>query len=67
MSIFVRTLDLGGAGPSVAIKDSIDVAGVPTQAGSRALADATPAATHALVVERLLAAGWHIKIGRAHV
>lgn len=60
MSIFVRTLDLGGAGPSVAIKDSIDVAGVPTQAGSRALADAAPAATHALVVERLLAAGWHI-------
>ena len=60
MSIFVKTLDLGGAGPSVAIKDSIDVAGVPTQAGSRALADAAPAATHALVVERLLAAGWHI-------
>jgi amidase len=44
----------------VAIKDSIDVAGVPTQAGSRALADAAPAAGHAEVVERLLAAGYRI-------
>ena len=35
--MFVKTLNLGGAGPAVAIKDSIDVAGVPTRAGCRAL------------------------------
>lgn len=60
MSIFVKALNLGGQGPSVAIKDSIDVAGVPTQAGSQALADAPPAAASAEVVERLLAAGYRI-------
>lgn len=60
MSMFVKTLNLGGAGPAVAIKDSIDVAGVPTQAGSQALADAAPAAGHAEVVERLLSAGYRI-------
>jgi Asp-tRNA(Asn)/Glu-tRNA(Gln) amidotransferase A subunit family amidase len=60
MNMFVKTLNLGGAGPAVAIRDSIDVAGVPTQAGSRALADAAPAAGHAEVVERLLAAGYRI-------
>ncbi|MBL8451119.1 MAG: indole acetimide hydrolase, partial [Zoogloea sp.] len=60
MSMFVKTLNLGGAGPAVAIKDSIDVAGVPTQAGCRALADAPPAVRSAEVVERLLAAGYRI-------
>ena len=44
MSMFVKTLNLGGAGPAVAIKDSIDVAGVPTQAGCQALADVQCAA-----------------------
>lgn len=60
MSIFVTTLNPEGHGPSVAIKDSIDVAGVPTQAGSQALADAPPAAASAEVVDRLRAAGYRI-------
>ncbi len=60
MSMFVKTLNLGGAGPAVAIKDSIDVAGVPTQAGCQALADVQPAERHAEVVERLLVAGYRI-------
>ncbi|TNC08381.1 amidase [Methylobacterium terricola] len=53
-------LALGGAGPVVAIKDVIDVAGHPTRAGSRALADSAPAARHAAVVEALLAADCRI-------
>ena len=60
MSVFVRMLNPEGQGPSVAIKDSIDVAGVPTQAGSRALADAPPAPASAEVVRRLVAAGYRI-------
>jgi amidase len=60
MTIFVQRLDMGGDGPSVAIKDVIDVAGAPTRCGSLAFADARPAAVHAVVVDRLLAAGCHI-------
>lgn len=51
---------LGGSGPTVAIKDCIDIAGQPTCGGSAALADARPAAQHADVVRRLLADGWQI-------
>jgi amidase len=39
------------------VKDTIDVAGTPTRAGSRALADAPLATRHAVVVDNLLAAG----------
>lgn len=60
MTIFVERLDIGGSGPRVAIKDVIDVAGVPTRGGSQALAGAPPAAAHAVVVERLIAAGCNI-------
>lgn len=65
-TIFVQTLDLVGSGtdrdtaPLVAIKDSIDIAGTPTRAGSRSLDDAPPAAEHAEIVDNLLAAGWRI-------
>jgi len=45
------------AGLPVSIKDLLDVAGEPTQAGSVVLADAPPAATDAPVVRRLRAAG----------
>src|SRR5947208_12572591 len=44
-------------GNIVTIKDLFDVAGEPTRAGSRILADAPPAAADAPVVRRLRAAG----------
>ena len=54
------------AGIPVSLKDLLDVAGEPTRAGSRVLADAPPAATHAPVVARLLAAGF-VPIGRTNM
>ncbi len=54
------------AGIPVSLKDLMDVAGEPTPAGSRALADAPPANAHAPVVRRLLAAGF-IPIGRTNM
>jgi aspartyl-tRNA(Asn)/glutamyl-tRNA(Gln) amidotransferase subunit A len=54
------------AGIPISLKDLLDVAGEPTPAGSRALADAPPAAAHAPVVARLLAAGF-IPIGRSNM
>jgi len=59
-------LDLGGNGPRVAVKDVVDIAGMPTHAGSRALADRPPAATHAPVVQHLLDAGRRI-VGKANM
>lgn len=64
--ILVSTLDLGGDGLSVAVKDSIDIAGYPTRGGSAALADAPPATANAEVVDRLLAAGCRI-VGKANM
>lgn len=52
--------------PTIAIKDSIDIAGYPTTAASAALADAPPATKHAEVVQRLLDAGWRIT-GKANM
>ncbi|TMK85173.1 MAG: amidase, partial [Actinobacteria bacterium] len=41
MSTFITRLDGGaGTGPRLAVKDLIDVEGVPTTAGCRAVADA---------------------------
>jgi amidase len=64
MSAFLQEFDLvshaAADAPTIAIKDSIDVAGYPTTAASRALADAPPAPRHAQVVQRLLDAGWRI-------
>ncbi|MCA1325824.1 amidase family protein [Herbaspirillum sp. alder98] len=51
---------LGGSGPTVAIKDCIDIAGMVTGGGSAALADAAPAAANADVVDHLIHAGWQI-------
>ena len=45
------------SGMPVAVKDLIDVAGVPTRCGSAVLADAAPAREDAAVVARLRAAG----------
>lgn len=60
MSAWVERLDRGAGGPTIAIKDCIDIAGVPTRAGCAALADAPPAERDADVVAALLQAGWHI-------
>lgn len=64
--ILVERIALGTQGPTVAIKDSIDIAGVPTRCGSAVLADALPATTHAEVVERLIGKGARI-IGKANM
>ncbi len=45
------------AGLAVSVKDLFDVAGQPTTAGSRTLADAAPAASDCSVVARLRSAG----------
>ncbi|HEY4075007.1 MAG TPA: amidase [Herbaspirillum sp.] len=57
---------LGGSGPTVAIKDCIDIQGMQTCGGSAALADAAPAAAHADVVQQLLNAGWQLT-GKANM
>ncbi len=54
------------AGIPISLKDLLDVRGETTAAGSKILADAAPAATHAAVVQRLLAAGF-IPIGRTNM
>jgi aspartyl-tRNA(Asn)/glutamyl-tRNA(Gln) amidotransferase subunit A len=64
LKAFVRVFDpplsiAGADGPTVAIKDLIDVAGVPTGGGARVPLDPDPA-RHAVVVERLLQAGWRV-------
>ncbi|QQC64617.1 amidase [Paraburkholderia ginsengisoli] len=66
MNEFIQTLSLGGPGPSIAIKDTIDIAGYATTAASRALADTPPAQQHAEVVARLVMAGWRI-VGKANM
>ena len=64
--VFVERLDLGGGGARVAVKDSIDVAGVATRMGSACLADAPPARCHAAVVQALITAGCHI-VGKTNM
>lgn len=51
---------LGGQGLTVAIKDTLDVAGWPTRCGTRALELASPAEKHATVVQALLDGGWQV-------
>ena len=54
------------AGIPISLKDLFDIAGEPTPAGSRALADAPPATAHAPVVRRMLAQGF-IPLGRTNM
>jgi amidase len=63
---FVLRLDLGGDGLRVGVKDSIDIAGYPTRAGSAALAAAAPALRHATVVQALLDRGCRI-VGKTNM
>ncbi|MFK4751805.1 amidase [Oceanobacter antarcticus] len=71
MSILIAALNLTSAdrfaaAPTVVVKDTIDIAGHPTRAGSRALELAPVAQQHAEVVDRLLANGWKIN-GKANL
>lgn len=63
---FVSVFDppLGGSGPTLAVKDLIDVAGVPTGGGGVVPLDLAPA-RHATVVQRLLDAGYGV-VGKTH-
>jgi amidase len=65
-AVFVQSLQLGGQGLCVGIKDSIDIAGYPTRAGSAALAEAPNAAHHAAVVQALLDSGCRI-VGKTNM
>ena len=63
---FVLRMELGGDGPRVGVKDSIDIAGYPTRAGSAAMASAPPALRHAVVVQALLERGCRI-VGKTNM
>lgn len=69
LKAFVRVFDppLYGEdddGPTIAVKDLIDIAGVPTGGGARVPLDPAPA-RHAVAVERLLLGGWSV-VGKTH-
>jgi amidase len=65
MSTFITRLDAGGDGPRLAVKDLIDVLGVPTTAGSQVVAErAIPALADALCLAGARAAGAVI-VGKA--
>jgi amidase len=67
MATFITKLDPVGTGPRLAVKDLIDVAGVPTTAGSRALAkSAQPAAADAPCLAGARAAGARI-VGKTNL
>ncbi|WP_134680323.1 amidase [Paracoccus ravus] len=62
----VASLHLGGQGPSLVVKDCIDIAGTVTGCGSAALSDRSEASAHAAVVARLLRQGCRIR-GKANM
>ncbi|HET6795167.1 MAG TPA: amidase [Acidimicrobiales bacterium] len=68
MSTLITSLDPGDStGPRLAVKDLIDMVGVPTTAGSRALADeAEPAAADAACMAGARAAGARV-VGKANL
>lgn len=58
LKAFTAVFDpVAGQGPTFAVKDMIDFAGVPTGGGGRSPLDPAPE-RHAAAVERLLEAGW---------
>ena len=64
---FITSFSATGPGPRVAVKDIIDMAGVPTTAGSRVVADAAvPAGADAACLAGLRAAGAQI-VGRTNL
>jgi amidase len=67
VSTFITKLDAPGSGPRVAVKDIVDVAGVPTTAGCRAVErTATAAATDATCLAGARAAGARL-VGKANL
>lgn len=66
MTILTSRLSLGQGPYTVVVKDTIDIAGLPTCAGSAALADTTPAIAHAEIVKLILKAGYRI-VGKANL
>ena len=67
MSTFITKLETTGDGPRLAVKDIIDVEGVPTTAGSRALErKAKPASADAPCLAGARAAGARI-VGKANL
>jgi amidase len=67
VSTFITRLDTDGSGPRVAVKDIIDVEGVPTTAGSRAVErKAAPAARDAACLAGSRAAGARL-VGKANL
>jgi len=67
MTTFITKLDSSGDGPRLAVKDIVDVAGVPTTAGCRAIErDAKPAAADAPCLAGARAAGARI-VGKANL
>lgn len=67
VSTFITRLEQSGTGPRVAVKDLIDVRGVPTTAGSQAVArNAQPAADDAACLRGCRAAGARI-VGKSNL
>lgn len=67
MSTFITRFDTSGTGPRLAVKDLIDMAGVATTAGCRAVADAAvPADADAACLAGARAAGARI-VGRTNL
>ncbi len=67
MATFITRLDQPGSGPRIAVKDLIDVVGVPTTAGCKAVADrALPAKLDAACLAGARAAGAAI-VGKANL
>ncbi|WP_261832998.1 amidase [Amphritea atlantica] len=66
MSIFSQRISQGGQGYRVAVKDTIDVQGLPTIAGCQALEDALPAQENADVVNAALNAGCQL-VGKTNL
>ena len=58
---FISRFTLGEGELTFAVKDSLDIAGFPTRAGSPVLQDAPPAVRHAAVVEALLDNGCQLR------
>ncbi|MGA6136352.1 amidase [Acinetobacter dispersus] len=60
MNIIVQEVQKGAGALKVMVKDSIDIQGMQTMAGSKALMHSQPASTNAEVVNRILAADCQI-------